>query len=197
MKKPDWDVAEQKLLKEALGALKDMRAHHADQLFSYFAFDANAPYGHVLVSLDTLDNSIQVSQNEYKQFAKNWHKRLNREWSSVDTNSLGVSRPLPFSDWFGDFSYAGYRELQFPAWRKYLDQAFAAEESGKLVRSERGDSAEQYVEAQAARIMFRTLNTLVKMKAFAGLQLAERFGVGFTNHEGPPVTCHVLNWPRV
>ena len=190
MKPPDWNAVVEELITAAKGAIKDFAEAHPDETVSYFGFDANPPYGSVLISIDTLDNSIRAAKEISKRFLQTWRPKAKANWSSHYLLSMTHSQATPFFSMLGDFSYMGYRELEFPEWQQYI-QTTEPDEANP-----RADSPEQYIEAQASRAMFLALDSLVKTRTLQMLRLSERCCVGFATHDSPQtITTHVLNWP--
>jgi len=189
MSAPDWKSAQEQIVEEALAAIDDFAEGQAEEEVSYFGFDANPPYGSVLISIDTRDNSLRVAKESNTQFLKAWRTKARSPWQSHTLNWFKRGWSGPISTEFGSFSFMAYREIELPEWQEYLE---SAEPSGD---NPRADSPEQYLEAQVSRVLFQSLDALVKRKAFKKLQLAEMAAIGFVTHDSTPITTHVLRWP--
>ena len=186
---PDWKAAQELIIEEAKAAIDDFTEGQADELVSYFGFDANPSYGSVLISIDTLDNSLRVAKESNKQFLKTWRTKAKSTWHSHTLRWFSKGWAGPLSTEFGSFSFMGYREMEFPEWQEYLEAAEPDEENP------RADSPDAYLEAQVSRVLFQSLDALVKSKAFKNLRLAEMSAAGFVTHDSTPITTHVLRWP--
>ena len=189
MDTPDWKAAQEQIVEEAKAAIEDFAEGQPDEVVSYFGFDANPPYGSVLISIDTLDNALRVAKESNKQFLKTWRTKARSTWHSHTLNWFTRGWAGPISTEFGSFSFIAYREIELPEWQEYLEIAEPDEDNP------RADSPEQYLEAQASRVLFQSLDALVKSKAFKKLRLAEMAAIGFVTHESTPITTHVLRWP--
>jgi hypothetical protein len=189
MSTPDWKAAREQIIEEAKAAIEDFTERQANEVVSYFGFDATPSYGSVLISIDTLHNSLRVAKESNRQFLKTWRPQSRSDWQSHTLRWFSKAWAGPLSTEFGSFSFIGYREIEFPEWGKYLE---TAEPNGE---NPRADSPEEYLEAQVSRVLFQSLDALVKSKAFKNFNLAEWAAVGFVTHDSTPITTHVLRWP--
>lgn len=193
MKEPDFHADEQRLLDETLRAIREFAGQHAEELFSYFAFDCNADYGEVLLCLDTEDNSIAQAKKHEAYVTERRHEKLayddehSLKWA-IDTVQNPISGPvLPFNNNPGDFRYQGFAEVSFlDEWEDFvLDDDYPGEfeESGR-----------DYLECKATVMFSRVIDALVDQCAFDCLRRTSPFYVGFAFHEGPQVVVRLLNW---
>jgi len=190
MHAPDWKSAQELLIEEAKIAIDDFAEGQPDETLSYFGFDANPSYGSVLISIDTLDNSLRNAKESNSRFLKTWRAKPRSPWDSSSLRWFTKGWSGPLSTEFGSFSFMGYRELELPEWHDYLETAEPDE------NNPRADSPAEYLEAQVSRVLFRSLDALVKSRAFRNLRLADMAAAGFVTHDSTPITTHVLRWPR-
>ncbi len=82
-----WDASDRKLYEASLATLTRFAREHSDEEACSFFFDCDDPcYGHMSISLDTLENNIRTAM-ELERFAiENRRKNLSDEiaWQSEE-----------------------------------------------------------------------------------------------------------------
>ena len=185
----DWEASDRKLHKASLVAIKQFAREHPDDEVCCFFFDCDEPrYGHLSISLDTLENNIR-SAKELERFAiknrrKNLRGKLTWQWAKYQIATPVLS---PFNTDSGDFAFPEFTEVSFPTWVKL------AERGGYPKGDEHEDD---YLESNARLVMWRVAEKLVAEEAFAPLKLASPFMVGYSIHDEDAVILRLLKWPK-
>ncbi len=186
----EWEASDQKLLKASVAAIKRFVRENPDAEVCCFFFDCDEPcYGHLSISLDTLDNNIRTSK-ELERIAiesrrKNLRGKLTWQWAKYQLSTPVLS---PINTESGDFEFPEYAEVDFPAWIKLA-------EKGKYPKGAMHE--DDYLESNARLVVWRVVEQLIIEKAFAGLNLASPFLVGYSIHDQEPIILRILNWPKI
>lgn len=185
----DWDASDRKLYKASVAAIKEFARDYPDVEVCCFFFDCDEPrYGHLSISLDTLENNIN-SAKQLEAFAlDNRQRLLSRKlpWQNAKYE-LGTPVLSPFNTNSGDFEFQQYAEVEFPAWVKLA-------EKGNYPKAD--EHEDDYMESNARLVMWRVAEQLVADKAFDSLNLASPFMVGYSIHDQEEVILRLLNWPK-
>lgn len=185
----NWGMSDQLLFKASAAAIKRFAQEHPNDKVCCLFFDCDEPrYGHLFISLDTLENNIR-SVKEQERFAiesrqENLRGKLNWQWAKYQ-----LSTPLlsPFNTNSGDFAYPEFAEVQFPDWVKLAQK-------GKYPKG--AAEEDDYLESNARLVMWRVTEKLVAKDKFAALKLASPFLVGYSIHDQEEVILRILNWPK-
>jgi hypothetical protein len=190
MAKPiDWLSSDQKLHKASVAAIKRFAREYSDAEVCCFFFDCDEPrYGHLSISLDTLANNVLVAKELEKDAIEARRKNLRGKLSwQCAKHELSTPVISPFNTNSGDFEFAEYAEVDFPAWVKLAEQVNYPKGS---------DDEDDYLESNARLVIWRVAEQLVKEKAFAALNLASPFLLGYSMHDQEEVILRLLNWPK-
>lgn len=184
----EWEASDDKLYKASSVAIKRFARENSDAEICCFFFDCDEPrYGHLFISLDTLENNIR-SAKELEGFAIESRRKNLRGKLSWQSAKYNVSTPVlsPFNTNSGDFKFREYAEVEFPAWVKLAAKGYP----------KGAEYDDDYLESNARLVMWRVAEQLVAEKAFAPLKLASPFLVGYSIHDQEEAILRLLNWPR-
>jgi hypothetical protein len=185
----DWEASDRKLHKASVAAIKRFAREHPGQPVCCFFFDCDEPrYGHLSISLDTLENNIRTVK-EVEQFALESRSENLRGGIPWRRAKYQLNYPVisPFNTNSGDFEFTEYADLQFPAWVKL---------AAKGNYPKRVEGEDDYLESNARLVIWRVAEQLVAEDAFAPLTLASPFLLGYSIHDQEEVILRLLNWPK-
>ena len=184
-----WETSDRKLYKASTAAIKQFVRENPDTEVCCFFFDCDEPrYGHISISMDTLDNNIE-SVKQLEQFAiENRQKMLTSDkawrWTKHQMSTPVLSA---FNTNSGDFDFAEFADVDFPAWVTLANK-------NKYPRG--AEHEDDYLESNARLVMWRVAEQLIADNAFHPLKLASPFILGFSIHDQEEVILRLLNWPR-
>jgi hypothetical protein len=183
-----WDASDRKLHKGTTAAIKRFAREHPDAEVCCFFFDCDEPrYGHLSISLDTLENNVRTVK-ELERFAvENRKKNLGGKstWKGAKYH-IGTPVLSPFNTNSGDFEFTEYDGVMFPAWVKLA-------EKGNYPKGAADD--DDYLESNARLVMWQVAEQLVAEDAFAKLKRASPFLLGYSLHDQEEAILRLLNWP--
>ena len=181
--------AEEKLYKAAIRAIKAFGKEEPNTEVRCFFLDSDdVEYGRVGVSIDSASNNSDVSLDSFKSTKKNRRAACKgkRAWE-LAKHGLSCPPLAVYSTDSGDFDFCEFAEVDLPGWRK------VAKKNGV---EETDDGDDNYLEGNARISMWRTIERLVKERAFDSLKTGSPFFVGFSFHDEEPTTVDILNWPK-
>jgi hypothetical protein len=188
----DWAASDERLHAACVAALERFAAGHAGEAVCFFALYAEPLYGDVRIALDTLANNVRVVQEREAAAVAAREAQLRRAdaWKGVESGMIHpLNRPIPsaFNTDRKDFAYPDYARERFPEWED-------VETWPEL------DDYYPYLEPNVLLVLWRVAERLVAERAFAALELASPFMVGYGVHDDEAKVwrqniLRLLNWP--
>jgi hypothetical protein len=184
-----WESSDRKLHKASLSAIKQFARENPETEVCCFFFDCDDPrYGHISISLDTLQNNLE-SAKQLEQFAIENRETMLKEESAWRSARYQLGHPVisAFNTNSGDFEFVEFADVEFPAWEKLA-------EKGNYPKG--ADHEDDYLESNARLVMWRVAERLVAEHAFQVLNLASPFILGYSIHDQEEVILRLINWPK-
>jgi hypothetical protein len=183
----DWNSFETRLYDAAVDAINRFADDHPGDPICFFAFDSEPKYGYVMFALDTLQNNIGSAQQREPYTIKSRNNWLTdkRYWKQAKYYLCHPSVSV-FNTNSGDFAYSQYAEVKFPEWESVA-------RSGDYPKGEEHD--DDYLDSNARILFWNVVQRLVSDNAFAKLNMARPFMVGYGIHDEEEQILRVLNWP--
>jgi len=181
---PDWNADADKLVAASEAAIARFAREHADEAVCFFGFDSDPRHGYVSIAIDTFENSVAMAQEAERFVSDRRHKLLAEPhgWRSA-RRALSNPRVGVFTTHPGEFKYARYDRVEFPAW-----SAVAEAVSG-------GTHVEGYLDGNTRLVLWNAGERLVERDAFRPLKLAAPFMIGYAVRDGEESILRILKWP--
>ncbi|QDV25853.1 hypothetical protein [Aureliella helgolandensis] len=182
--------AEEKLYKAAIRAIKAFcKEEPTTEVRCFFLDSDDVAYGRVGISIDSVSNNSDVCLDSFKSTKKSRRATCKgkRAWELAKHGLNCPSLEIYNTD-SGDFDFGEFAEVDLSEWRKI------AKKNGVEKSDEDGDDS--YIEGNARISMWRTIERLVKERAFDSMKTSSPFFVGFSFHDDGPTTVDILKWPK-
>jgi hypothetical protein len=183
-----WKASDEKLYKASLTAIRRFAREHREMEVCCLFLDSDDPcYGHISISLDTLENNIRSTKKRERSAIDHRRKYLYKPeaWRNAKYQ-IEIPVLSPFNLDGGDFAFQEYISVDFPSWVRLA----------KKNDYPRGrEHEDDYLEANVRLVMWRVIERLVKTQAFDFLTLASPFMTGYSLHDEGGVLVRLLNWP--
>jgi hypothetical protein len=191
----DWGALEDRLYAETLKTILDFSVRQPEEEVSYFAFDAEPGSGYILISIDTLENSLRTARNE-EEWARRKRERSLRgpdAWRTA-VEVLREPRILPFSNNYWDFKFQAYREIRYDGFSPTDETPFWNHQAD-FARGDRrpaAGSVEAEISGRLALIFWRVSERLIAEQQFSFLRLSRPCYIGFSLAHEDPVILRAL-----
>jgi hypothetical protein len=196
----DFDALERHLVAGCLEAIAIFakQAPKGDPA-TIFAIDSNPYYGEFLPSFDTRSRTLAFIRGAQKQAlaSRDWLEMKEKDaWAASYDGARACAVPM-FNNEVGDFSHHMIHECPYDALDAFARSpgysklnARAKPAAKKLGRT--GNDYDGYIEGHTRAVLARVCDKLVDDGAFAKLELACPFGVGYAYHSEKVTICRVI-----
>ena len=185
----DWQSLEDRLFEQSKALILQFAAEHPDVVCSFFAYDTNPAYGEFLPSFDSNENMLRIAKEDEQRAIAMREQTLGQEWSWRSAHYVLHSVRDSSPD-VGSFAYHIYAEIRFPELEKLSW-------SGNYPQTTY-ESEDDYINGNVRIVLWKVVERLIAVEAFAPLCLASPFRVGYQFHDdGYFIVLRLLNWPQI